>query len=345
MSSGAEDWPADARIPTQGTAALYGDQDDVEEGVCKAPDPEDGAAGATIGSILHCAAWQSRLYGAMALPEGVEHVCEGPLCGTFITRVVEECEEEAGVIVEWERRRQRKRRLMKHEAALLAERGETPPLDLWAWFRFWEYLGPLFGGTQSAQTCVAYWIGYTFFWGSILFIVGAAGSVSSYVLADATRTQLASNLPYLVGSLFFDVGCLGLLIEAENEDQHHEAHQWHHRRFELCQKLVLTRAATAARERLRDESVKVDAQEQVSDDSSADDSTARLLKEHDASPPHYRRVPRPWPNVLLTRPAMLGAVIFMLGALGFTAGVIGSICETAGVVLTETQSEWWINFS
>ena len=240
--------------------------------MCKAPDPEDGAAGATIGSILHCAAWQSRLYGAMALPEGVEHVCEGPLCGTFITRVVEEGEEEAGVIVEWERRRQRKRRLMKHEAALLAERGETPPLDLWAWFRFWEYLGPLFGGTQSAQTCVAY-------------------------------------------------------------------------RFELCQKLVLTRAATAVRERLRDESVKVDAQEQVSDDSSADDSTARLLKEHDASPPHYRWVPRPWPNVLLTRSAMLGAVIFMLGALGFTAGVIGSICETAGVVLTETQSEWWINFS
>ena len=112
MSSRAEkDCPADARIPTQGTAALYGDQDDVEEGVCEAPDPEDGAAGATIGSILHCAAWQSRLYGAMALPEGVEHVCEGPLCGTFITRVVEESEEEAGVIVEWERRRQRKRRL------------------------------------------------------------------------------------------------------------------------------------------------------------------------------------------------------------------------------------------
>lgn len=90
------------------------------------------------------------------------------------------------------------------DTAALAVRAELPGLG--------ALLPP--GPARS----VAFWMGALYLLGSLLFVFGAAASLSSYVVEHERALFALVDVPYFVGALIFQVANYFAMVEPLNED-------------------------------------------------------------------------------------------------------------------------------
>lgn len=107
----------------------------------------------------------------------------------------------------WESRNQRKgagpRTRVLHRAPVDAA---DPRLAKSPWLRFW------------APKRLAWWVAIAFMFGSVLFIVGAAGSLVPEVFGGTHRMSLFAESCYFVGAMVYTASIYGQLLESINAD-------------------------------------------------------------------------------------------------------------------------------
>lgn len=130
--------------------------------------------------------------------------------------------DEQGQPFHWSHRRHRKGRLQHHEVQQLSGKQK---FHWWRWLAFWNY------NNKGPKLAISWWIAWTFFYGSALFTLGSAASLSHKVFTDGTHRP--SEYDWLIGypdvfgaCFFFWPGVWLLVVENANTDLELRRHNW-----------------------------------------------------------------------------------------------------------------------